>query len=72
MDYSTIYDFCKVRNTGTVFSNSPDEPTPRVKFLMDLLDKEGIEFDCAPGNIKKDELSFIWHNPHKFINKTFI
>ena len=43
MDYSTIYDFCKVRNTGTVFSNSPDEPTPRVKFLMDLLDKEGIE-----------------------------
>ena len=45
MDYTTIYDFCKVRNTGTVFSNSPDEPTPRVKFLMDLLDKEGIEYE---------------------------
>lgn len=43
--YNKIYDFCKVRNFGTVFENSSDEPTPRVKFLMELLDSEGISYE---------------------------
>jgi len=43
--YSKIYDFCKVRNTGSVFENDPNEPTPRVKFLTDLLESEGIEYE---------------------------
>lgn len=43
--YSKIYDFCKVRNVGSVYENDPDEPTPRVKFLMSLLDSEGIEYE---------------------------
>ena len=42
--YESIYDFCKVRNLGTVFMNG-DEPTPRVKFILDLLDKEGIPYE---------------------------
>lgn len=44
MIYNKIYDFCKVRNKGNCFVNGT-EPTPRVKFLMDLLDKEGIEYE---------------------------
>lgn len=43
--YSKIYDFCKVRNEGGVFKNKSDEPTPRVKFLLELLDSEGIEYN---------------------------
>lgn len=43
--YSKIYDFCKVRNVGNVFQNSPDEPTPRVNFLIDLLKSEGIDYE---------------------------
>lgn len=43
--YSKIYDFCKIRNLGNVFRNDPDEPTPRVKWLMELLDSEGMKYE---------------------------
>lgn len=43
--YNKIYDFCKVRNFGNVFSNDPNEPTPRVKYLMSLLESEGIDYE---------------------------
>lgn len=43
--YNKIYDFCKVRNKGNVFYNSPDTPTPRVNFLLSLLQKEGINYE---------------------------
>jgi hypothetical protein len=42
--YNKIYDFCKVRNLGGTYSNS-NEPTPRVQFLMQLLDSEGINYE---------------------------
>jgi hypothetical protein len=41
--YDKIYDFCKVRNIGNIYKNG-DEPTPRVIFLMNLLDSEGIDY----------------------------
>src|SRR6185295_6299638 len=47
---SKIYDFCKVRNTGSVFENDPNEPTPRVQFLMSLLESEGIEYELDKSN----------------------
>lgn len=43
--FGAIYEFCKVRNRGSVFSNSETEPTPRVNFLMELLDSLNIEFE---------------------------
>ena len=52
--YDKIYDFCKVRNVGNVYSNSPDEPTPRIKFLMELLDSEGIEYELDKYNPNGD------------------
>ena len=42
--YSKIYDFCKVRNLGGTYSNG-NEPTPRVQFLMQLLESEGINYE---------------------------
>ena len=42
--YSKIYDFCKVRNFGGVYSNG-DKPTPRVQFLMQLLESESIDYE---------------------------
>ena len=42
--YSKIYDFCKVRNFGGVYSNG-DKPTPRVQFLMQLLESESINYE---------------------------
>jgi hypothetical protein len=45
MIYDEIYNFCKVRNHGNCYSNGNIEPTPRVKFLLELLDKEGIKYE---------------------------
>lgn len=56
--YNKIYDFCKVRNLGSIYSNT-DEPTPRVKFLMELLDSEGIEYTLDKFNFQsRDKESF--------------
>lgn len=50
--FDSIYSFCKVRNEGNVFANSPDEPTPRVKFLMELLDSLGADYEVDEFPIK--------------------
>ena len=42
--YRKIYDFCKAKNTGTCLKNGI-EPTPRVNFITDLCEKEGIEYE---------------------------
>lgn len=42
--YNKIYDFCKVRNKGSIYQNDND-PTPRVQFLMNLLDNENISYE---------------------------
>lgn len=42
--YNKIYDFCKIRNKGSIYQND-NNPTPRVQFLMDLLDNEGISYE---------------------------
>jgi len=42
--YNKIYEFCKVRNLGGTYSNG-NEPTPRVQFLMQLLESEGINYE---------------------------
>ena len=44
MLYNKIYDFCKVRNVGNVYKNS-DMPTPRVQFLIELLESENINYE---------------------------
>lgn len=33
------------------------------------IDKEGREFDIAPGNITHDELDYIWNHQDKFVDK---
>jgi hypothetical protein len=43
--YNKIYEFCKVRNLGTVYNNSQEKPTPRVDFLIKLLESEGIDYE---------------------------
>lgn len=48
--YNKIVDFCKVRNIGGVYSNDSEIPTPRVQFLMNLLDSEGISYELDKYN----------------------
>ncbi|MFW9948515.1 MAG: M28 family peptidase, partial [Candidatus Thorarchaeota archaeon] len=45
MVYEEIYNFCTVRNKGSVFSNEVGCFTPRVKFILDLLDKLKIPYE---------------------------
>jgi hypothetical protein len=59
MIYNQIYEFCKVRNHGSVFSNT-ENPTPRVEFLIKLLDKEGIPYVIDKYKYSLDEKSEIW------------
>lgn len=42
--YDKIFDFCRVRNLGNCSMNGL-EPSPRVKFLLKLLDNEGIKYE---------------------------
>jgi hypothetical protein len=41
--YSKIYEFCKIKNKGTAYKNGI-EITPRVKWIIDLLDSNNIEY----------------------------
>lgn len=43
--YSKIYDFCKVRNDGSISHNDPQIPTNRVIFLLKLLEAESIDYE---------------------------
>jgi hypothetical protein len=42
--YEAIYDLCKVRNVGSVFKNETGVPTPRVQWILDLLDSKGMKY----------------------------
>lgn len=44
MIYNKIHDFCKVKNLGTCRLNG-NTPTPRVQFLINLLENEGIDYE---------------------------
>jgi hypothetical protein len=39
--YDKIYNFCKIRNLGSIYKNGL-EPSPRVKFLLDLTTDLGL------------------------------
>lgn len=41
--YQKIYDFCKVKNEGGVYKNGTEQ-TPRVKWIIDLLKSNDIEY----------------------------
>jgi hypothetical protein len=41
--YNKIYDFCKVRNLGSIHKNGTDY-TPRLNFIIDLLEDECIDY----------------------------
>ena len=44
MIYNKINEFCAVRNNGNCFKNGT-EITPRVRFILNLLDEEGIKYE---------------------------
>lgn len=49
--YDKIYDFCKVRNEGNIYRNT-DLPTPRVQFILDLLQSENIDYELDKYDIQ--------------------
>ena len=54
MIYNKITDFCSIRNEGNCFKNGT-EPTNRVKFLLNLLDSEGITYELDTFSEEKKE-----------------
>lgn len=52
----------------TGFNESDTNPDSFGSFQC--IDAEGVEFSCAPGNIKKDELDYIWRHQYKFVDQT--
>ena len=56
MIYDKIYEFCKVRNTGSVFSNGL-EPSPRVLFILDLLTELEIPHELVEWKISEDTMA---------------
>lgn len=60
MIYNKIYEFCKVRNKGTSLSNGVDEYPPRVKFIINLLEDVGIEYEVDTFLFRKNNLHNIY------------
>jgi hypothetical protein len=57
--YNHIYEFCKIKNKGTVYLNG-SEPTPRVNYLTSLLEEMGIEYEL-------DSFPIIEHDIFSFV-----
>jgi hypothetical protein len=55
--YNKIYDFCKVRNNGNIFKNGKT-PTPRVEFLLNLLESLNINYDLDEFPIDDENMGF--------------
>ena len=52
MIYERIHDFCKAKNLGPIWKNGED-PTPRVKFIVSLLEELGIEYKLDVFNVRE-------------------
>ncbi len=50
-NYNLIYDFCAVRNTGMA-GYGGDEPSPRLQFVMSVLDSLGIPYELDSWTIE--------------------
>ena len=55
--YQEIYNLCKIKNNGNVSKNDI-YPTPRVKFIIKLLDKENIDYKLDVFNNDVDSNSY--------------
>jgi hypothetical protein len=55
--YNKIYDFCKVRNSGSIYKNGLTE-TPRVKFLMELTTNLGLSPELHVFYVREDVQGF--------------
>jgi len=50
-DYNTIYNFCAVRNIAQA-GYGGDEPSPRLQFIMSLLESLGIQYEIDTWQIE--------------------
>ena len=55
--YDKIYDFCKIRNLGSIYKNGSTE-TPRVKFLMELTTDLGLIPELHVFYVREDVQGF--------------
>lgn len=55
--YDKIYDFCKVKNIGSVYKNGI-RPTPRVDFITSLLTDLGLSYEIDQFEINDSTLGF--------------
>ena len=55
--YDKIFEFCKVKNQGTVYKNGTSV-TPRVKFLIDLLKDLDLPYELDSFKIDDETLGF--------------
>lgn len=51
--YNKIYEFCKARNLGNIYKNCSENLTPRINFLLNLLDNESIPYEIDKFEIRK-------------------
>lgn len=56
MIYNKIYDFCKVRNAGPATKNGNDGYTPRIEFILGLLDSLNIQYEVDSFNLMGNTL----------------
>ena len=51
--YQKIYDFCKVKNSGSVYKNGLEQ-TPRVKWIINVLRTNNIDYIIDEFNLSED------------------
>ncbi len=67
--YNEIYGLCAAKNVGPIFTNGK-ELTPRLEFIVSLLEKEGIEYeiDRFPVDEKTDGFNInLLGNSNQFV-----
>ena len=52
--YDEIYNLCDVKNAGTVFANEIGVPTPRVRWICELLESKGLEYSVESFPVPQD------------------
>jgi hypothetical protein len=67
--YDEIYAFCAAKNEGNIFKNGKNI-TPRIKYILYLLEKEGIDYDVDVFKVDEENDGFninLIGNSNKFV-----
>lgn len=56
--YNKIYEFCKVKNAGSMFRNGTESITPRAMFIIDLITDLNLDYELDIFDINEENKGY--------------